>query len=66
MAEQDDDKFQEKIEEIEEILKDIGMCTELNSIQCSAGSSKGDNYMSVIKRVVVEGVKENDEGDLRC
>lgn len=42
---------------IEKILRNIGDCenVELDMIKCMPGSRQGDNYMSVVKRIILKG-----------
>lgn len=33
----------------------------VDSIKCMAGSKSGDNYMSVVKRIIVKGRQNNND-----
>jgi len=49
-------EFNEKYKTIEEILKRYFNDNDLRvlKMKCIAGSNDGDNYMSVVKRIIVE------------
>ena len=54
----------ENKDDIERILR-IYECDEnfsVDAIQCQPGSREGDNYMSVVKRIIVRGRFSNDKG----
>lgn len=58
------DEFVESLETVENILKchhgDNGL--QIRAVDCAAGSQEGDNYMSVIKRILVKGKFHNNAG----
>ncbi|XP_055644094.1 uncharacterized protein LOC129780139 [Toxorhynchites rutilus septentrionalis] len=53
----EEDSSQEQLDSVENVLKLAENDTELtvDSIECLPGSQQGDNYMSIIKRVLVRG-----------
>lgn len=57
-------EFIESLETIENILKyyhgDSGL--QVRTLDCAAGTQEGDNYMSVIKRIIVKGKFHNSTG----
>lgn len=54
----------ENKENIEKILKDFeGNDTiRVKHIECLAGCKDGDNYMSVVKRIIANGTYNNKQG----
>lgn len=53
----------ENINDIENILR-IFECDKsilLNTLKCLSGSRQGDNYMSVVKRVIVAGTYKTEK-----
>lgn len=61
------DEFSEDIETVQEILRRYHGDGELvvSEIQCIPGSKDGDNYMSLIKRIVVKIKTNNNAGEYR-
>lgn len=53
----------ESIQELERILRkwENDDTLVLSQIECLPGSRQGDNYMSIIKRVKIEGKWKNNE-----
>ena len=49
------DEFSEDVEIIESILQKYDKNINVDYLDCMKGSNPGDNYMSVIKRIIVNG-----------
>ena len=58
-------EFSENIETVQEILRRYHGDNELqvSEIQCMPGSKDGDNYMSLIKRIMVKIKTNNNAGE---
>lgn len=58
-------EFSENIETVQEILRRYHGDNELevSEIECIPGSKDGDNYMSLIKRIVVKIKTNNNAGE---
>ncbi|XP_055608059.1 uncharacterized protein LOC129755538 [Uranotaenia lowii] len=58
----EEETCQERLESVERVLKlsetDSHLLTTVDSIECLAGSQQGDNYMSIIKRILVRGKRQ--------
>lgn len=54
----------ESLESMQRILRisEKDATLTVDRVDCSAGSRKGDNYMSVVKRVYVVGKKNENRG----
>lgn len=61
----ENDEFIESLDTVENILKcyhgDNGL--QIRTLDCAAGTQEGDNYMSVIKRILVKGKFHNNAGE---
>lgn len=52
----EDDDYSENIENLIELLNISGKSDiKIESVKFSSGSSSGDNYMSKVKRILVQG-----------
>ena len=51
----ENEEFAEVSENFEKILKTFFPEIKINEMICTRGSKVGDNYMSVVKKVVVKG-----------
>lgn len=58
-------EFSENVETIREILRRYlgDNAVQVTDIVCSPGSNDGDNYMSLIKRIVVKIKTNNNAGE---
>lgn len=62
--EKDDENFEEEPALMQSILREYHNDSNLKitKMKCFRGSKDGDNYMSVIKKVHIEGFLSDDEG----
>lgn len=60
----DEESAQEQLDNVEKLLKLVKNDTHLSvdSIECVPGSQQGDNYMSIIKRILVRGKRRMCNG----
>lgn len=60
----DEESAQEQLDSVEKLLKQVKNDTHLSvdSIECVPGSQQGDNYMSIIKRILVRGKRRMCNG----
>lgn len=59
----DNGRHSEDIENLRKLLMSGGVDIQVESIDFFAGSSSGDNYMSVVKRVLVKGRDRAENGN---
>ncbi|KAI8117735.1 hypothetical protein CVS40_10459 [Lucilia cuprina] len=57
-----DNEYEENFENLRKLfsVKNI-VSFKINRVKCSAGSSSGDNYMSVVKRLQIQGYSDCDD-----
>jgi hypothetical protein len=60
-------EFCERIETIQEILRRyyVDKNLQVKELKCTQGSKDGDNYMSLIKRIVAKIRTSNNTGECR-
>jgi hypothetical protein len=58
-------EFSENIETIQEILRrtNVDKNLQVKELECAQGSKDGDNYMSLIKRIVAKIKTSNSAGE---
>lgn len=61
-GEDDSGRHFEDVENLRKLLMSGGVDIQVESIDFFAGSSSGDNYMSVVKRVLVKGRDQAENG----
>lgn len=62
-GEDDSGRHSEDVENLRKLLMSGGVDIRVESIDFFAGSSSGDNYMSVVKRVLVKGRDQAENGN---
>lgn len=62
--EEEEDSSYERLDCVEKLLKLVKNDTNLTvaAIKCLPGSQQGDNYMSIIKRILVRGKRRTEDG----
>lgn len=57
-----DNEIAETIDSVMKLLKTGGMNISVTSLEISPGSNSGDNYMSFVKRALIKGRDQYDNG----
>lgn len=54
--------YEENLENLQRLLRMKQIVSfDIKDIKCLAGSSSGDNYMSVVKRLKIQGLSSNND-----